>query len=282
MITVIMTYHNTSYEHLKQAVESVLNQSFSKIQFLLVDDGSQQHYEFEGVEQITLDHNVGQSEAQNIGLSHARGEYLYFMDADDYIYHRTLELLLRTLINTNANIAVGRYTRDTGVILGSGFETPIMYSKRQVLNEICGFPFRLLNVTFNTIWNKLYRRELFDDIKFPTGFTPNDTFVMHKLVWKAEDIVLMPIITYHYRVGGQLAGKHLYKTKDLILAHQARLQFLQDVVQDEALIENEKYMLLYTLRQTYNEIKDETLQEDIRALSTELKGRTHERNLNIC
>lgn len=281
MITVIMTYYNTPYEKLKQAVDSVLNQSYEKVQFLLVDDGSQQHYEFEGVEQITLDHNVKQAEAQNIGLSHAKGEYLYFMDSDDYIYRRTLELLLRTLINTNANIAVGRYTRDTEVILGSGFETPIMYNRHQVLNEICGFPFRLLNVTFNTIWNKLYRRNLFDDIKFPTGLAHNDTFMMHKLVWKAEDIALMPIITYHYRVGGQIAGMNLYKTKDLILAHQARLQFLQDVVQDEALIENEKCMLLYTLRQTYKEIKDEALQDDINALSTELKGKMHERNSNI-
>lgn len=281
MITVIITYYNTPYDQLKQAVDSVLNQTFSKIQFLLVDDGSQRHYEFEGVEQITLDHNVGQAEAQNIALSYARGEYLYFMDADDYIYRRTLELLMRTLIDTNADIAVGRYTQKADDNLGSGSDKPIIFDKRQVLMEICGFPFRAFNVTFNTVWNKLYRRKLFDDIKFPTGLTHNDTFTTHKLVWKAESIALLPMITYYYRFGGQIAGRNLYKTKDLILAHQARLQFLEEVVQDAELIRNEKGLLLYTMYRTYMEIKDETIKEDIQQLREEIKGMMNERDFIV-
>ena len=254
MISIIMTYYNTPYDKIKQAVDSVLKQTYKDYQFIIIDDGSESNKDVDNYiqlnqqrELIRLDYNVGQSEAQNIALTYAQGDYLYFLDADDYIYERTLEILLKA----NADISVAKYTRDERIELGSGNDDIRVIDKYQALRVICQYSPTASMVTFNAIWNKLYRRKVFEGIKFPTGLTHNDTFTTHKLFWNADKITYIPVVTYFYRYGGNIAGHNLYNNQDMMLAHEARLQFLKDNVQDNDIILNEKGRLLTTMIRTY-------------------------------
>ena len=260
MISIIMTYYNTPYDKIKQAIDSVLIQTYKDYQFIIVDDGSESNKDIDDyvqsnpqIELIRLDHNIGQAEAQNIALIYARGDYLYFLDADDYIYERTLELLSKA----DADICVAKYTRDERVELGSGDNNIRTLDKYQVLRTLCQYTPTISSVMFNAIWNKLYHRKVFEGVKFPTGLTHNDTFITHKLLWNADKITYIPIVTYHYRIGGSIAGRKLYDNQDMILAHEARLQFLENNVHDEGIILNEKGRLLTTMVRTFYATKEQ-------------------------
>lgn len=262
MTSIIMTYYNTSYDKIKQAIDSVLRQTYKDYQFIIVNDGSEPNKDIDNyiqsypnIELIKLDHNVGQAEAQNIALTYAQGDYLYFLDADDCIYERTLELLNKS----NADICVAKYTRDENIKLGDGDNNMRILDKYQVLRTLCQYTPTASSVMFNAIWNKLYHRKVFEGVKFPTGLTHNDTFTTHKLLWNADKIAYVPVITYFYRYGGNIAGYNLYNNQDMILAHEARLRFLENNIQDKSIILNEKGRLLTTMIRTFYATKEQSI-----------------------
>lgn len=235
MVSVIMTYYNTKLELLKEAIESVLNQTFTDVEFILVNDGSEYDKETDDYLKSLSDRtklinnqtNQGHSEARNIGMDNASGEYLFFIDSDDYIYPDTLSTLFKNLTRSNADISIGNFThsnrRDSEVVLE--------YTNVQALNILCRYSIApvimmLPKDQFNATWNKIYKRELFEGIRFPKGHTHDDTFTMHEIMWKANKIVFTPKMTYYYRLGGNIVNKY---PRDMMLAHKARLDFVRKV-----------------------------------------------------
>lgn len=189
--------------YLRKCLDSIVNQTYQNLEIILVDDGSPDNCgaicdEYAARdERIRVIHqsNGGLSAARNAGLDVATGDCIGFVDSDDWAEPEMFETLFRGMEETKADIAVcGRYEeyKDRRAAIGWP-ETRIM-NREEALGE-------LLKKTQlqNLVWDKLYRRKLFEGLHFPAGKTFEDIAVMHRLLLRAEKVVCLPETMYHYR-----------------------------------------------------------------------------------
>lgn len=309
MISVIMTVYNESIYLFKEACYSVMDQTFDDLEFIIVNDGSTNKYispflssfETEWKEKrsyndiLIIDQsNTGHSEAMNVGMNYAKGEYFFFIDSDDLITNDCLTILYQNLIKTGSDISIGACMRT--VTSDSLFEmqksqtniTLHTLNFLQSVAHVCkwvnvGNQYFPGQMDFIATWNKIFKREVFmnpkNPVRFPTGYMRDDNFTAHRLFYNAKKVVKTNKITYLYRKGGRMAGNNLYKNTDLILAHEDRLNFLKDIRNEfnekeqiilDTIYANEYAWYLYTLVKTHNHLKyEEEIQEKIRKAQKE-------------
>jgi glycosyltransferase involved in cell wall biosynthesis len=195
LISIIVPIYNTEI-YLRKCIESVLNQSYENIELILINDGStdgsgricDQYALKDGRVIVLHGENVGIAAARNKGMDCASGEYLCFLDSDDYIAPQMLERLLLLLKTYNADLAMSDYQ---SVINDAPPEDKAentaveLVSNTQALNKL--FEKRAQQAA--VVWNKLYARSLFDEIRFPEGKYFEDTYVTYRLYHKARKIV---------------------------------------------------------------------------------------------
>lgn len=188
--------------YLRKCLDSILDQTYQNLEILLVDDGSPDNCpaicdEYAARDprvQVIHQENGGLSAARNAALKLATGEYLGFVDSDDWIEPEMFETLLRALQTTRSDIAVcGRYEEN------KDRQTACVCPEAQVLDREQALGLLLQNDKVqNLVWDKLYRRELFQDIWFPEGKTFEDMAVMHWLFLRARQVAFVPKAMYHY------------------------------------------------------------------------------------
>ena len=166
MISVIIPVYNAE-KYLLLCMESILGQSYSDLEVILVNDGStdksleickQYENNYENVVLINQ-HNHGVSNARNRGLEVAKGEYISFVDADDWLEERFYEHLLTIMLKYNADISMCDYTEDDGMEGGVGQEGERCFqgheAVRFVVRSMRGGP-----------CDKLYKRDVIGSIRF--------------------------------------------------------------------------------------------------------------------
>ena len=188
-----------------RCVESILNQSYTNLQVILVDDGSPDNcgdlcdsYARKD-NRITVIHkeNGGLSDARNAGISIAKGELITFIDSDDYVSINYVEELLRIMNRTNADLSMV----DLDVVNES---TP--YSADEKIGEISIISGRdaielALKTSFRqSAWGKLYRREVFDTIQFPKGLLYEDLAIVYNILAVTNRIAISDAKLYKYEV----------------------------------------------------------------------------------
>ena len=211
LISVIIPVYKVE-KWLEQCVESVQNQTYQNLEIILVDDGSPDRCgeicdRFARKDpRIRVIHkeNGGLSDARNCGLDLAGGEYICFVDSDDYIEPAMLEVLYQEIKKTSASIAVCDYEYAYDE-LEDCLENP-MSKKRDLEEEIVltGREFICLKQSKHSIcvvvWNKLYQKEVWKNVRFPKGKIHEDEFVFHKIMYPCHRIVCVPHVGYHYRL----------------------------------------------------------------------------------
>lgn len=188
--------------YLRQCVDSILGQTYQDLEILLVDDGSpdscpaicDEYAQKDPRVQVIHKKNGGLSSARNAALEVCTGDYIGFVDSDDWIEPEMFETLLNGLTQAQADIAVcGRYEEFREHRLARGWPETLVMDREEALGEL------LRNDTLqNLVWDKLYRRELFEDLRFPEGKTFEDMAVMHWLFLRAQRVVCLPAVMYHY------------------------------------------------------------------------------------
>lgn len=183
--TIIITFYN-SEKTLRYCVKSVLNQSYGNLEIILVDDGSyDKSFEIckqfaEKDKRIKLIHqiNKGVSSARNTGLKNAHGEFVYFLDSDDFIHSRTIEMLINGLEKSNSNLCIGGYkTLNLNEYLNNQkvekeFADPSLcsfssLSIKDFLNVLLlKDKVELSSIYGGYVWNKLFSRALIQDVFF--------------------------------------------------------------------------------------------------------------------
>lgn len=198
IISIIVPVHNVE-KYVERTIRSILRQTFEDFELILVDDGSTDNSgticdKYLGKdERVKVIHkeNEGVSSARNVGIDAAEGEYIGFVDADDCIAGDMYEMLYSDIIENNADIAIcgicnyfedGRRSRQSDI---NGFWK---FNNVQALKEV--FEDRLFSV--NPV-NKLYRKDLFDDLRYPVGRIAEDAFLTPILMIRAKKVV------YNYR-----------------------------------------------------------------------------------
>lgn len=189
--------------YLEQCINSVVQQTHTELEIILVDDGSPDQCPMlcdawaKRDPRITVIHkaNGGLSDARNAGIDRAHGNYIMFVDSDDWIESNMVECMLSALEEQRADICA----------CGIFYE----YPQRTAIREIDSFVGsstetfkRLYDETRYPVstWNKLYRRKCWNKLRFPVGKLCEDAFTTYLLIDQAQTIVQLSTPYYHYRI----------------------------------------------------------------------------------
>lgn len=199
-ISIIMPIYNVD-KYLQKSLDTVINQTYSNLEIILVDDGSTDEsgricdeYEKKD-ERIRVIHkeNGGLSDARNAGLTASTGKLIGFVDPDDYIDLNMYSILVDALKRESAEIAFCGYMEVGNRSEVYTFENRV-YTKAEAMKGL------LRNQIPSFAWNKLYKRELFDNLRFKVGFRYEDVRIMHKIFVRAEKVVSISAPQYFYYI----------------------------------------------------------------------------------
>ena len=219
--------------YIRQCIDSILVQTFTDFELILVDDGSKDKSGQICDEYAVLDQRVkvihkengGLSDARNCGMDQAVGNYFMFVDSDDYIEPTMLEYLYKALMNKEADIAVCNFLhffeedrkRDFSTNIQSevlsGAE--IFYSRK---NE------RVYGI-WTVAWNKLYKRETLGNVRFRFGKYHEDEFWANDIYQMDIKVVTIPECLYYYRQRDNsiMGRKNIKRDFDILEALQERI-----------------------------------------------------------
>lgn len=249
LISVIVPVYRVE-EYLDRCVQSIVDQTYRNLEIILVDDGSPDNsgamcdaWEARD-DRIKVIHkeNGGAGAARNTALGIAQGERIAFVDSDDYIAP-DMFLHLSGLLDSGADIAeCGFVSTSTDQAEFGGEDSPVtVYMPQEAMREhIRDTAFRQL------IWNKLYRRQVIDGIRFPEGTKIDDEFFTYRVLGNARKLVLSEKVCYAYR---QQQGSVMHRMEPLkrlegVAAKQQRLQYLTNRM--PALVEEAKVELFFS------------------------------------
>lgn len=291
LVSVIVPVFNVE-KHLGRCVDSLSAQTHSRMEIILVNDGSTDqsgdlcnaYSATDSRIRVIHQKNAGPSAARNAGTSVSRGDWVFFVDSDDWVSHDAVEVLLAAATRVNAEIAVGRFIRvgDDGLEsqTSSGVEQELVLTGDQSVTALLG----PMHTLFTVAWGKLFKRELLSELVFPVGRIHEDEFVSHRVQHAAHRVVLLPRPLYFYRQhSGSImgAGFNAKKARDATDAYADRLTFLQEVGRTDLLPLARaqlfrKYMALY--RGTPEDRNSDALLIRMRTLAQEMR---HSRHLSI-
>lgn len=190
--------------YLRECLDSLLNQTYENIEVILVDDESpdkcpricDEYAKKDNRVKVIHQKNGGAGNARNTGLAHIHGEYVCFVDSDDYVAENYIESLITGLNQEDADIAVsGFYTMYVDeMIASSRVETKVSYSNTEYLRYF------LQDWSCSLIWNKIFKADLLEDIRFVEGRKIDDEFFTYQTVIKAKKIVYVDECLYYYRM----------------------------------------------------------------------------------
>src|SRR5690554_6093317 len=183
-ISIIVPYFN-SHKYISKCINSILNQEFRNIELILVDDGSTDNsYELctdfaKKDNRIILlqKENGGQGSARNMGLDIARGDFIGFVDSDDFIEPEMYSEMIEACLINQADLAICGYNylnKENGKLRPlSAIYTDIVMSNKELMREyVCG------NYITGGPCNKLYKRHLFRELRFPSIRMREDSYLM--------------------------------------------------------------------------------------------------------
>lgn len=204
LVTVIVPAYNME-NYLRNCVTSVINQTYANWELLIIDDGSTDSTSIicdemaEEDNRISVIHkeNGGLSDAMNTGLNAARGEYISFLDADDGYHPEFIESLLLALEENDCDIAMCDVfvtnSPEHHFFDLKNKEYEILSGQEAAKRCIGGY-----TIDYIVAWNKIYRRKLFDKIRYPLGEINEDEFITWKLLWKSKKVVYVHLFLHNY------------------------------------------------------------------------------------
>lgn len=239
LISVIIPVYNVE-SYLRKCLDSVVKQTYKNIEIILVDDGSTDHCgeicdEYaQRDSRILVIHkaNGGVASSRNTGLDNAKGEYIMWVDSDDWVEPTFCEKALELVLEYHADIVCFGYNSFGPNNYNSPRRTnkPRILDKAEALKHIILFDEPSL---FNAVWNRIYHHSLFQNLRFPIGMVYEDNYVTYMLIHKATTIYISDELLYNYirtrkdSLTGILNNKSKKNTMDMFLIRYQRLLFLK-------------------------------------------------------
>ena len=239
-ITIIIPVYKVE-QYLDKCVESVVGQTYKNLEIILVDDGSQDNCPHMCDEWAKKDkrikvihkENGGLSDARNFGIDQATGEYLMFVDSDDYLGYEICEKLYKLLKDHKTDFSMcaclkffeneplPEKAQDINIAYFSGEEVTDQLYKKEI-------PY------FMTAWGKLYKKELFKTLRYPKGRLHEDEFVLHEILANVKSFVYTDEQMYYYlqRAGSIMGSKKEKNIVDILCAYRNRYKFLNEKYPD--------------------------------------------------
>lgn len=221
LISIIIPIYKVE-KYIERCINSVLSQTYSNIEIILIDDGSPDmcpsicdNYKLiDSRIQVIHKENGGLSDARNKGINISKGKYITFVDSDDYIENDYVEFLYKTILKEDSDIAICSYQS----VYGNRMIIKQLEHREYILNSEETLEKMLYQKEFNvSAWAKLYKRELFENIEFPKGKIFEDAFTTYKLVMKAKKISVNLEIKYNYMIRSNSILTSEFNEKKMLL-----------------------------------------------------------------
>lgn len=234
LISVIVPVYNVE-QYIHECVDSILNQTYTNLEIILVDDGSpdncgkicDEYSETDARIKVIHKTNGGLSDARNVALDIARGDYITFVDSDDYISRTYIEGLYNLLIQNNVDIAINSYCafeEGTSPVISNTNETTVILSGINAVEEM------YYQKLFDTMaWSKLYKKELLKNIRYPQNLLFEDLATTYRLFLQASKIVFQNRESYFYRLRNNSIEGSAFNEKKAVSA----LAVVNEMSQDE-------------------------------------------------
>jgi len=194
---------------LSKCLNSVIKQSYKNIEIILIIDGSPDNclkicQEYQNLDSriiiINKEHNEGLSAARNTGLNICKGHYVTFIDSDDYVSEKYIEILYNTILTSETDLVVSLINRrDYKYIPNSIYDiyncpyiifTPFEAMKNMYIH--------FNTISFITVTGKLFDINLFNNLRFPIDVLNEDEFVNYKLYHLSNNVAFIDIEIYYY------------------------------------------------------------------------------------
>ena len=202
-LSVILTVYNME-AYVTEAIEAVLNQTYKDFELLVIVDGGtdgslkicNEFKEKDGRISVIFQENRGAAAGKNRGLEIARGGYIGFLDGDDWIEPDFYEMLIRALEEENADIATCGFIKienRQGLKMATFRGEMYVYTPEEGIAET----FKKDKMRYSPC-NKVYRRRLFEEVKYPEGVLYDDKATTYRLFHLANKIIYLDAPKYHY------------------------------------------------------------------------------------
>ena len=259
LISVIIPIYNVE-KYLRRCLETVISQSYLNLEIILVNDGStdtsgnicEEYAEEDSRIKIIHKENGGLSSARNAGMKIANGDYIAFLDSDDFIHPKMYEVMLETLINTDSDMVISGICMidddDTESLL---FPLQCDFSKDYVVIEKDQILHQMVERDVVTVvqWNKLFKRAILVELEYPEGKYHEDVYVIHQQLFRCNRITYLEAELYYYvqRCGSIMHVESKKRLEDSIGGYLERISFMKEKGQQEAYDEAVSTLLLHIL-----------------------------------
>ena len=247
-------------KYLRRCVDSIINQTYRNLEIILVDDGSPDkcgqiidEYKEKDSRIISLHKkNGGLSDARNYGMKYVTGEYIFFLDSDDYIKSETIETLINLSLKYQADIVQGGfyYKYENYLLYDDRYynedSDPIILDNKELMYEL------IVNERVkNFAWGKLYKTDLIKDLLFEKGVLFEDVFWAHNVMSRVKKYVIChKPLTYYVQREDSIVANYSVRNLDIIKGMKVRHKFIEENYSEFI---NESYtLLLKTMFMHYN------------------------------
>lgn len=209
-ISVIMPVYNVE-KYIKKSIESVINQTYENLEIIIIDDGTpdnsgkiaDSYAEKDNRIKVIHKENGGISSARNVGLDAATGEYITFIDSDDIANSRQYERLYEVIKKFNVQVSFCKLQRfyENEEIKNQKIENEKFAIVDEKISPEKALEMMLMNNDVgNYVHTKMFKKELFDKIRFPEGKTYEDVATVYKAIDKANGIAYTNEKLYYYLI----------------------------------------------------------------------------------
>lgn len=252
VISIIVPVYNVE-QYFNTCVQSVINQSYSNWELILVDDGSPDHCpemcdKFASIDKrikVIHKNNGGLSSARNAALKVFKGDYVTFLDSDDFWHHDYLKILIEACLKNDAQISQCNFVRGSETIFPNISVNPIYkcYSNHTIFTQLAA---KIV------VWGKLYKRDILEGIEMPVGLINEDDWTTWKLYYRAQRIVITNLHLYYYTVNPNSIMSSQKKHIDFsyLNAYEERIAFFK-LNKEEDLEHMSHFQLCKSLLLTY-------------------------------
>ena len=234
LVSVIVPVYNVE-KYLERCLKSIINQTYSNIEIILINDASTdksgeicRKFKEEDRRIILIDKekNEGAAAARNDALKIIKGGYIAFIDADDYVSDKYIEILLGLCLKNDADMAECsfQYGKSDSCEFDNKVSKEEFYSRTEYMHSS--------HFGYYALWSRIYKAELFEGIEFPAERSiATDAAVIHKVAYRAEKIVYIPNQLYVYFQSGVsiIRSKYRLNKLDAIKSFEERLEFFLEI-----------------------------------------------------
>lgn len=265
LISVIIPIYK-SERYLDRCIASVINQTYDNLEIILVDDGSPDRCpeicdmwkQNDSRIKVIHQRNGGVSMARNTGINKAGGEFILFLDSDDYIYSGTIERMYKEMKNQSADMVICGFEKGEG---GDFDFSKSLDSDTEIINNVIALS-RIYQSGYYALqyvvpWGKLYKKCLFENIQYPEGKLYEDIYVTHQILYKCDKIAVMRerMFYYYQHQNSIMHQKFNFRKLDYLDALRNRIKFYeQKNLNDLAQMAYDEY--IHSLIWEYSRVRD--------------------------